>query len=289
MNKTNHLLEICCISSIIGIISRFFVGLEVTFCILLVLIILDTVTGVMVALKNKRFSSRGFAKCIKKLITYSVAIMTVRLLEMGTLSIFHTSLLTRIMVAFLEVTEAFSILENLTLMDAPLPANFTSFLLEHLRIPGMEPAKKDEWERDIWEIEDIIENLVPMIKNEEIRRILEIKFQVWRMTAFQINHILIRDKGETNEELIYYKVLTEIELGYKEMEQKWKEARISRSTIEKYSDCWKSQEEKWLGKIKTICFSQVPMDQKREQIIDSLIVLFYKILSAVRRGLDQEA
>mgnify|MGYP001089056334 CR=1 FL=1 len=288
MNRTNYILEMCCISSIIGIASRFFGGIEVTCSILIILIILDTITGVVVAFKNKRFNSRGFSKCIKKILTYSIAIMTVRLLEIGTMSLFETSLLSRIMIAFLEVTEAVSVLENLTLMDAPLPANFTSFLLKHLKIPGLESSSKGEWEKEAWEIDDIIENQLQILKDEELRQILKIKFQVWKMTAFQINQVL-KDKTKINNELVYYKVLAEIESGYKEMEEKWKEAKISRSTIEKCSEYWGCKEKQWLDKIKTICFSQISIKEKREQIIENLIVLLYKTLSAIRRGLYKDS
>lgn len=135
MNRTNYLMEIFYLSGIIGIISQFLGELETSYIILLALLILDTVTGMVVAIRHRRFSSRGLAKLLKKVIPYTVSIITVRLLEIGMLPLFETTILSEVMIAFLQITEAVSILENLTLLGVPIPSNFITILLNNLKFP----------------------------------------------------------------------------------------------------------------------------------------------------------
>jgi len=130
MNKTIHYLQISLLSGILGFVSEYFGSIELPFVILMILIIIDTATGISRAIKYDRFSSRGFRKLIKKIVLYSTCIVTVRLLEIGVLSLIKTSLLSQITVAFLIITEAISILENLTLLGTPIPAKLIKLFLD---------------------------------------------------------------------------------------------------------------------------------------------------------------
>jgi toxin secretion/phage lysis holin len=286
MNRTNYLIEVFCISGVIGIISRFLGGIETSYIILLVLVVIDTLTGMAVAIKNKRFNSKGLSKFIKKVVTYSVSIMTVRLLEIGILTLVQTTLLSQIMVAFLEVTETVSILENLTLLGVPIPKNFMSLLLTHLKIPGLGRIDiPGNGEDNLSDIEELIKYQIPTFNDQYIKRLLEINFEVWKSVAQQVN-IILREKDADNNELIYYKIMAEIELGFKEIEEKLKEEKIPREYIEEYSRCSQHKVDKWLQKVKSICFSQESIENKKEQFIESLMVFLYQTILSARKGAD---
>ena len=137
MDKNDLLLKIYGVSGILGSLSEIFTSMQTSYIILLVLIILDTLTGISTAIKYKRFSSTGLRKATKKIITYTLCIITVRLLETILNPLVTTTMLSQIIIAFLAITESVSILENLTLLGAPIPSNILPLLIKILKIPGL--------------------------------------------------------------------------------------------------------------------------------------------------------
>jgi phage-related holin len=67
MDKNDILLKIYGVSGIFGFLSDIFTSMQTSYIILLVLIILDTFTGISTAIKYKRFSSTGLRRATKKL------------------------------------------------------------------------------------------------------------------------------------------------------------------------------------------------------------------------------
>ncbi|MDK2799273.1 MAG: hypothetical protein PWP27_2320 [Clostridiales bacterium] len=284
MNRTNYLMEIFYLSGIIGIISQFLGELETSYIILLALLILDTVTGMVVAIRHRRFSSRGLAKLLKKVIPYTVSIITVRLLEIGMLPLFETTILSEVMIAFLQITEAVSILENLTLLGVPIPSNFITILLNHLKIPGLdkvlEASRKNE--QDISDIDEMIKYQIPTFECQYVRKLLEIKFQVCKSIALQIKNQL-KEKDEDNHELMYYKTMAFIELGFKEMQEQWKEEKILQQYIDELHKIHYYKVNRWLQKVRAICYSQQSLEEKKEQLIDGLIIVLYQAILDARK------
>jgi len=289
MNKTNCLLEIFCVSGILGIISNFLGSIEMSYIVLLVLLMIDTFTGMAAAFKYRRFTSKGLCKFSRKVITYTTSIITVKLLELGVISLVKTNLLSHLMVSFLLVTETISILENLAILGVPIPSNFIKFLLNHLKIPGLESAINMSINEDksIMDIEEMIKYQIPAIKNSDMRRMLEIKFEVWRGVAYQIQHLL-QGNQKGKDDLIYYKTLSLIEAAYKEIQEYWKEEKIPQDLIDHFNHMHQPKINRWLQKIKTICYSEESVNYKKQQIIDSLVVLLFQtILDAHREVTDE--
>lgn len=276
MNKATYIFEISFLSGILAIIKTFFGTIQTSYIILLALIVLDTITGMSVALKYKRFSSRGLCKLIKKTITYTTAIITVKLLEAGIFTLIDTSFLSQVIVAFLQVTEAISVLENLTILGVPLPKNFINFLLRHIRIPGLSSAlamvRNDE--RDITEIDNIINYQIPTLDDKYIQDILTIKFKFWKKMILNVSSIF-EDSTSNDKKHLYYKMMSIMEVELKDMNRLTEEANIPEDYINIFEEFYRDQVDKWLNRVKNICFSDAPNDEKKNKIINSIVVLSY--------------
>ena len=248
-----------------------------SYIILLILLVIDTATGMAAAVKYRRFSSRGLCKFTKKAITYTTSIITVKLLEIGVVSLVKTDLLSHLMVAFLQITETISILENLTILGVPIPSNFIKVLINHLKIPGLENALKMSRSEDknIDDIDEMIKYQLPAINNQHIRNLLEIKLDVWKTIAYQIQHTM---QGEQNDqgELLYYKILFFVETGFQEIKERWKEEKIPSEYIDKFYKKHQPRVDRWLQKAKSICYSNETVQVKKQLVIDSLLVMLYQ-------------
>jgi len=277
VNKANCFVEIWCVSGILGIVSKFLGSIEMSYIILLILLVIDTATGMAAAVKYRRFSSRGLCKFTKKAITYTTSIITVKLLEIGVVSLVKTDLLSHLMVAFLQITETISILENLTILGVPIPSNFIKVLINHLKIPGLENALKMSRSEDknIDDIDEMIKYQLPAINNQHIRNLLEIKLDVWKTIAYQIQHTM---QGEQNDqgELLYYKILFFVETGFQEIKERWKEEKIPSEYIDKFYKKHQPRVDRWLQKAKSICYSNETVQVKKQLVIDSLLVMLYQ-------------
>lgn len=89
-----------------------------------ILIILDTVTGLIKAAKNKEVASRGFFRVTVKVLIYAI-LMAVASLVDKTLPI---AMAMPIMYTFLAVTEGISILENISASGFPVPTKIVDML-----------------------------------------------------------------------------------------------------------------------------------------------------------------
>lgn len=248
---------------------------------------IDTFTGMTVAIKYKKFSSKGLSKFIKKIITYTVSIMTVRLLEMGVMSLVKTTILSQIMIAFLALTETVSTLENLALLGVPIPGNFISFLFGNLKIPQLNTMLKTEHHnvRNISDIEELIKYQIPTFGDKYMRRLLEISFEAWKDIVLQINNIC-SEKMQDSNEIIYYKLMALIELEFKEMKELWKEEKIPQAYIDRFYLCHQPKMERWLNKIRYICFSEETIERKKEQLTDGVRTILYQTILDGRRCMD---
>lgn len=90
------------------------------------LVMLDTMTGIMIACHKGQLSSSGFFRFAAKLLVYLILMATASLVD-KTMPIKMAIPLTY---SFLAVTEAISIMENLSLLGYPVPSK----LLKSLKI-----------------------------------------------------------------------------------------------------------------------------------------------------------
>ena len=109
-----------------GIVSYMFGGMSMTIHVLIALIILDILSGVLVAIRNKRLSSHSFCRGCWKLFSYLLVIVAVRLMEIGVMD--NITFFTTMVISMLIVTEALSIFENGVLLGVPVPKYLINFI-----------------------------------------------------------------------------------------------------------------------------------------------------------------
>lgn len=278
MIKMSFAVEFSFISGMVGMLLDIFGNFRASGIILIILITIDTLLGMKIAIKYKRFTSRGLLKFLKKVILYSTAIITVRLLEIGIVAFINTNLLSQIMAAFLIISEAISILENLTILGVPIPSNFVSIMLNNLKIAGLdkviEMTKNNE--KDILEIEEMIKYQLPYFKDENIRKLLDIKFRIWKSIAYQINDAIYEDNLKS--ELLYYKVMSLIELSLDEMDYQLKQESVCKECIDKFMKNHDPKIQKWISKVEEICYLDKSVQRKKEELIESIVVLLYQTI-----------
>lgn len=251
---------------------------QISSLILITLITIDTILGVKVAIKYNRVGSRGLLKFAKKVVLYTTAIISVRLLEIGILTFINTTLLSQLMLAFLILSETISILENLTILGVPIPSNFIAIMLNNLKIVGFDKvleARKNN-EKDIIEIDDIIRYQLPNFKDKDVRKLLEIKFRTWKSISEQITNGI--SESDSSNERLYYKVLSLIELGFKEMEYEFEKEKVCKECVEQFLKIHQSKRNKLLKKIEEICYSKKTIQNKKEEVIDGILVLLYETI-----------
>ncbi len=103
----------------IAILIGLFGEVNTLIYVLFGLVFLDIISGVCVAIKNKRFSSYGFSRAVWKLLAYIFVIFAVRLMEIGALN--ETTAFISLIIGMLCMTEGISVIENSVLLGVPLP------------------------------------------------------------------------------------------------------------------------------------------------------------------------
>ena len=107
-----------CIAIMCTILSNIFGSDGLVYEVLLVLVALDTLTGVMVAIQNKTVSSRRFFATGRKLLVYFTLILaTHQVVRLSNL----TEWLDPTMALFCATTELISIIENANKLGVPVP------------------------------------------------------------------------------------------------------------------------------------------------------------------------
>jgi len=283
MDKNDILLKTLGISGVLGFLSEIFTSMQTSYIILLVLIILDTFTGIATAIKYKRFCSKGLCKFTKKVMTYALSIITVRLLETILDPLVTTTMLSQVIMALLAITESVSILENLTLLGVPIPSNILTLLIKSLKIPGLNTMLENtkEKEQDLSDIDDIINYQIPTFEDRSMRAFLEIKYNAWKSIINQI--LLIDETTNENPDILFYKILSLVELGLSDMNKKLSEEKIPNKYIKNFSEKNQPKIEKCLEKLKITCYSGKTTSEKKDQIIDCIIIALYQAIIDARK------
>ena len=283
MDKNDTLIKIYGLSGMLGFLSDIFTGMSTSYIILLVLIILDTFTGISTAIKYKRFCSRGLYKFTKKVMSYSLSMITVRLLETILAPLITTTMLSQIIIAFFAVTESVSILENLSLLGVPLPTNILVVLIKTLKIPGLNTMldHSEKKEKESSDIDDIINYQIPTFEDKYMRTFLEIKYNSWKSIINQIR--LIDETDDDNPDILFYKILSLIALGRDDMNKKWAEEKIPTKYIKNFVEKNQSKVNKCLDKLKVTCNSDKTTKEKKDQIIDCIIIILYQTIIDARK------
>ncbi len=263
----------------ISIIVMLFAPIQVSFTILMVLVLIDTCTGIAHAVKIKRFNVKYLGRAANKLITYGLCIVTTRLLEQGIIYFYETTVVSQAVIGYLIAAEAISIFQNLALMGAPIPGNFVNAFLRNLRVPGLEDVVRyglDEYS-EINEVREIISYQVPTFRNTTMRKLLEMKFESWAGLFIFIRKSIDEDNAP-GDDILYYKVMSVIETISKEVREKWEDSGISKKCIEKFDEWHEPRVDVFLKHIKDICYSDISLKEKKQQMIDRLLALLYQTI-----------
>lgn len=284
MEKSNIFITIYGASGILGFLSEIFTNMQTSYFILLVLILLDTFTGIFTAIKYKRFSSKGLRKFTKKITTYALCVITIRLLETILGPLIITNMLSQIIIAFLAITESVSILENLNLLGVPIPAAILPLLIKNLKIPGLNTMlenSKDK-EKEFSNIDDILNYQIPTFEGRYMRTFLEIKYDTWKSIINQI--MIIDDTPNDNPDILFYKILSLVELGLKDMKKKWVGEKIPTKYIKNFSQNDQAKVDEFLEKLKITCYSEKTIREKKDKIIDCIVIISYQMIIDARKS-----
>lgn len=246
--------------------------------VLFAMIFIDTFTGVIYALRVNKFSSKGLRHGLEKLLTYFVTILVVRLLEIGLSELFKTSLLTILVISYLVITEAASILENLTLLNAPLPPVLKNIILKQISMClskyGIPEEDKDQY---IKQIENIRKFQMLNLKKEEVRGLMDIFLKNWVKLLNKVSLQLSDDEIFDNADILYFKVTTLINEQKAIVTEEWEKRKISAKAIEKFLNDSSNEFKELDEEVKVICSGNEEFAKKKVKITQSLVTLIYKV------------
>ena len=201
---------------------------------------------------------------------------------------FQTTVITQTIIGFLIVTEAISILENLTLMGVPLPKSLVDMILKNLMVVGLGDMVKEGIDKssELKEIDTIIYYQLPMFKNESLRKLLQILCETWAtLIIFIKTNLDVRNI--TSNDILYYKVMSYIETSMKEKEEKLQANVISKQCIDSFNKWHEERVVIFFRIVKSICYSEKTLEEKVQELADGVMVLAYQTMTDAHRS-EQE-
>ncbi len=261
-------------TTLITIFSPF----QIPIYILITMLFLDTFTGIAYAIRMKKFSSSGIKSGIGKVITYFLAILVVRLLEIGISSIVNTVVITHAITTYLIITEGLSVLENLTLLGVPIPPAIRNMILKQFDNTVIDSLFKPndikfQLPLDINELSHNISN----INEEQTRDLYTIILK--EFTDFII--ILNSDTFFTsdNKDLFYYKVMASLNISNDKIYQECKRKNISSTIICKVVNPKSEDMMTWKNEIKNLCYSDESLEEKKQKLTEDVLLFLYKLIA----------
>lgn len=284
MHEIMRILDMWPLKVVISSLIFVFTPFKVSLIVLLIIITIDTVSGVYYAVKYKQFTSNGLKNGVKKLITYFAAVTVVRLLEIGISELIDTNLYTRFILSYLILTETTSVLENLALLGVPIPYQFIKRTIGAIKSKLFKGLLDEENSSQVYinEIEDMIKYQIPNIKSESIRKLMIIKFQEWRKTIDIIGLLFTSDVD--NADIVFYRITSLINNTKSNMEVKWKTSNIPKECITKFKLWHQPRVDRWIKEMEAICSSPDAVEKKQKMIMDKIIILLYQTIIDVEKG-----
>lgn len=125
MNSEIYYLRLA-LTAIVSTLSWVFGGFDLLFRALIALMVLDYISGIIVAIRMKQVSSIvGFKGLAKKLMIF-IMVAVSNLIDMVILG--ESNICRALTIAFYSANEAISILENATQLGLPLPEKLKAVL-----------------------------------------------------------------------------------------------------------------------------------------------------------------
>lgn len=270
---------------IMGIFLSIISSFKTELIILVLMIILDTLTGTLYAIKMKKFSMKGLKRGLKKILFYSLLVLVIRLVEIGISSLYSTTILTNIITSTLIIIEATSSLRNLVLLDVPLPKGIADFILKQVsNTPISNLVLSSTHNKDyIEEINDMLNVVLPIIEDKNFRHLLEIKFEEWTSL---VNHIDIDFNKiySNNSEILFFRLSTLISATRLRIRDRWQKEGIPSDCTKTFDDWHEIKFNKWLATLKLACINDTDMDKKKTEIIEKLIIFLYKTITDIKKA-----
>lgn len=267
----------------LSLIAVLFAPFKIALLILFIMIFMDTLTGCIYAFRIKKFSSAKLRRGLGKFIMYTSSIVVVRLLEIGINEVFKTTTFTNVIVSYLVLTESLSVLENLTLLGAPLPMGLKNIILAQIKnnILGVMFKGNTQNVTIISEILDMINYQLAPIKNEKLRAFIKIKLEEWSEFITIMDKQFIGYGEDKNKELIYLRVAAQINLTFTKVNERCIEEDIPKSLMNSFNEIHGIRIEQMINDIGRICHDEPLIEEIRKKISERIIVYLYQnILNA---------
>lgn len=279
--STNNLQNKVLMGICLSIISPF----KTELIILALMIMLDTITGTLYAIKMRKFSSTGLKRGLKKILFYSLFLLVIRLVEIGISSLYSTTILTNVIASTLIIIEATSSLENLVLLGVPLPKGITDFILKQISSTPITNLVLSSSQRPdyIEEINDMLSVLLPTIEDKNFKRLLEIKFEEWTSL---VNHMDVDFNSiySDNKEILFFRISTLVSATRLRIRDRWQKEGVPSECMKAFDDWHEIRVTKWLATLKIVYYNDNDMDKKKKEIMEKLIVFLYKTITDIKKA-----
>jgi toxin secretion/phage lysis holin len=284
MNIFSKIFDNWEIKAIISTLIVLFSPYQLSVTLLFIIIVIDTICGSFYAAKMGGFSSTGFKRVLGKIAAYAAAILVVRFAEAGIADIIETTAATHLIISFLIITEAISVLENLSLLGVPLPAGFVRIIegniknniLKNLLSGGI---NKKEYES---RIRDSVNFQIPGFKSKKFKKLIKLLPEEWIPA---IRAIDMRLAGDTsgNADLIFFEVSGIVKITNSLITERWKASHVPAQCVELAAPFYISRMEKGMEPLEQLCKSQDTPDIKRKRIMECIIIALYKTVDELQK------
>lgn len=284
MNMIYNIFDYWIVKLLLGSLLMLLSPFKSSLIILLTLLIMDTACGVFYAARMKALSSIGFRKGVTKIALYFASILTIRMAEIGISQIIETTFPTQLIIGYFIITEAISILENLTLLGVPLPSRITSIIAgtiknETLKFLVLDGLNKNKYKN---ELANLINYQIPGFKSKVIKKLIKTISEEW-IPAVNILEIELSKAEMENNDLLFYRVTSILKITNTIIYEKWSKTTPSKKCAESLSKLYIPAFSEYTDSINKICYMNEPLEKKKKEIIECIIVSLYKTIEYIQK------
>lgn len=256
-----------------------------TLHVLLLLYLIDFVTGVLVARQMKRFSSAGMRRGIAKLFIYVLFITVIAMSEHAVLG---TKAGTLAAIGLLVATELVSIVENLVWLGLPIPyaAKVLSVVSSKAKNFGLKTAVDDSdvalaYTKDMYEL---MNHNVDHVKDAPLRECLQVYCSGWYTFLRDLDPVIFNGTPE----LGWARLKATVDRTLVDIQSAMSRSRVSLKNQNTFLKVWNGDLLARLYKTskQTSLAKDLPADQRIEQIRDQTMLMIYRLVNEAEK-LDQ--
>lgn len=278
MDNINSFLECWPVKILLSALITVFSPFEAPVLALLILIIINSLISAYHDIKIKSLNIHRLKKFNSKILFYFLAILVVRLLEIGIQPIISTTSITHAMVSYLILTVAFETLEILVLLGVPVPDGLKNFVMkdfENTVVKSLFNGKNSKVSA-VAEIDDFSHEFFLTLPEENLREFYEIIVYEWSKFINVINNDSF---VSSNNDLLYYKILATIKATESTIVDEWKVRNVPQELISSFEKNYKIEADNFKNSIKPLCYSDESLDFKKRKITEDVQIFLYKLIS----------